>query len=252
MANLLISGEEKSILVAGQALAVWGAYYLDERVPLEQLAPLTSRDIDFYNKRSASVTEYAAHVREYLQQQGLDMTIYTADMGDHTSNIAKWYLCEANSTEGIEVDFLDFLSGLSRDEIESNADEITIFDKSFLILSPVYCLKSRVNNLLKLYPQLGKSKDRLDNEEERVKLGIQIVRYHLQEMYYWGNDNQKRAMKRAMQVIKLARSSLGRQLWREKKISLLDAIPTNVFDGRFYEYTFSSVRTMYEQLSNKH
>lgn len=240
MANMLMSGEEKSILVAGQALAVWGVYYLDKRIPLDQLSPLTSRDIDFYNKRATSIAEYAEHVRSYLQDHGLHLSTYHVTMTDHTPNTAKWYIHD-DSNNGIGIDFLDYLSGLSREEIERNADEISIGDKAFLILSPVFCLKARINNLLILYPSLGKSKERIENEEERVKLGIQIVKYHLQEMHYWPNpETQKIAMKRTMQVIKLAKSSLGRQLYKTRGISVLDAIPLGVFDDRFYQHTLTN------------
>jgi len=45
------SGTAKSILVAGQALAFWGAYYLDEHAPAEYDTALASRDIDFFEPR---------------------------------------------------------------------------------------------------------------------------------------------------------------------------------------------------------
>lgn len=241
LANLLSNPTQEggSILVAGQALAFWGHYYLDEG--LEDLSPLASRDIDFFNRRINNVKKYAQNVRFYLQDHGLELEEDYPNMDDNSFVSGLWQIKNVSSPqkEGVIVDFLNYISGLKDGEVEKYADSIEFDGKSFQVLSPVSCLKTRVHNLLNVYPG-QKSDEKIENEEERVKLAIKIVHKHITELHYWGKQGSKQSVKRALQVLEIASSDLGKRLYKEKQISILDAIPQNVFDKRFYENNYKA------------
>lgn len=232
---------DKSILVAGQALAVWGVYYLGEHIPMDQLSPLASRDIDFYHTRKVGVERYATLMKDYLNQNGLELEAYYPGPEEATINVGKWVIREAEKNEPesdpIEIDFINFISGITTQEIknENNVDTFIVGANKFKILCPTLCLKARINNLLDLYPRLLKPEDRLQNEEERVKLGIQIVCYHIRELIYQ-KDDTRRAHDRANQIIEIAKSRNGRLLFRSKGISVLDAIPREGLNAKFYSH----------------
>ncbi len=230
--------DDSAILVAGQALAAWGVYYLSDKVPMEQLSALASRDVDFYNTRTAEVKKYALLMADYLNSHGLQMDVYYPEPGDPTNNVGKWLIKESSpgqeQSEPVEIDFINFISGLNNNEINQNVDVFTIGDKSFEILSPVLCLKARINNLLNLYPTIGKSAERMENEEQRIRLGIQIVRSHLNELILQANL-PRLAHTRAGQILDIAKSSNGRRLYAEKGISVIDAIPIHGLHEKFYQ-----------------
>lgn len=144
--------DEKTVLVAGQALAVWGMYYLGPHIPLEQLYPLASRDIDFYNTRKSGIQKYAQLMCEYLKKNNLTISEYFPPQFDPTINVASWVISDADkSGDSIVVDFINYISGIKTKEIESpkNVDTIKIDAYSFNILSPTMCLKARINNLIR-------------------------------------------------------------------------------------------------------
>lgn len=226
----------QSILVAGQALSFWGHYYLSSSM---DLSALSSRDIDFYNKRTQQIQNYVGRVREYLQTQGLELREQYPDLLDHQFATALWEISgditvsSGQKQNVLIVDFLNFVGGLSDEDLEGNSEEVKLDDKTFRVLSPILCLKARVHNLLNLYPG-KKSPEKIQNEEDRVRLAIEIVRLHIEELFYWQHDGEKMASKRSKKVLKIAQSQLGRKLYREKQISILDAIPKSIFDDRFY------------------
>lgn len=227
------------VLVAGQALAVWGAYYLGE-LPLDQLSPLASRDIDFYTARIESVKNHITQLEQHLQKQDLSLQVNFAhiDKDAHAPNALLMRISSQDGSEPVIVDFLDTLYGLTPKELMKGNDKITMGEQSFYILNPVLCLKARISNLLDLYRRLGKSEERMANEEERVKLGIQIVHAHLSELIYHVPNGQRIAHSRAKVILEIAKSSLGRKLLREKHINILTAIPMQGLDDQFYKHGY--------------
>jgi len=239
MASLLAEEDDHVVLVAGQALAVWGAYYLADNIPLEQLSPLASRDIDFFEARTARVKDYVVRLKEYFEKNNLTMKVSYPTADDFTPNVALMAISSPDEPEPLIVDFLNGICGLSTTEIEKGADKIRIGAEEFWILNPAFCLKSRIYNLVDLYPRLGKSSDKIDNEKARVKLGILIVKYHLLELMYHIPDGDRIAANRVKIIIEIAKSQLGKKLWRQKEISVLDAIPERGLDPKFYQYVYN-------------
>lgn len=238
MAGLLAENDDHVVLVAGQALAVWGAYYLANDIPLDQLSPLASRDIDFYETRTARVKKYVVKLKEYFDKNNLIMQVNYPGPDDFTINVALMSIRSPGETEPLIIDFLNGIGGVSSTEMGKGADRITIGNDSFWILNPAYCLKSRIYNLMDLYPRMGKSAEKMENEEARVKLGILIVKYHLLELIYHVPDGERIAADRVKIIIEIAKGKLGKSLWRKKGISVLDAIPDHGLNPKFYQYTY--------------
>jgi hypothetical protein len=250
LAEMLGHGDGKSILIAGQALAFWGEYYLADSLSLAERSPLASRDIDFYNKRTENVKACVETVRKHLKPLGLEMQTKDPEMGDNA--IALWFIKESAGPKenGVLIDFLDFISGIEGQEIERNSEEIDLNGKKFQVLSPVLCLKARVNNLIHLYPYLQKPADRMQNEEQRVRLAIQIVRAHLLELHYWVPDGEVKAKKRIKQITNLCNANLGKRLYKEYGICLMDSIPKEILDERFYKNTYKNTVEMLERYAS--
>lgn len=227
-------GTNKSVLVAGQALALWGVYYLSPSIPLEQLSPLTSRDIDFYNARTSDVKKYAELVVDYLKENNLKLTEEYPSADRHTNNVGIWQITDVASNESVIVDFLNYLSGIKQHEVEKpeNIEKMTIGQYTFQILSPTICLKARISNLLDLYPAI-KSAEKIANEKERVKLAVKIVHQHLLEV---AAIDMRHAYNRAKQILEIAKSRLGKRLFKQENISVLDAIPKGIFNENFYNF----------------
>lgn len=234
----------KSVLVAGQALALWGMYYLGPSTPLDQLSPLASRDIDFYNARTSDVKKYAVLVVDYLRANNLRLEQSYPTPDSHTNNVGLWQVIENGSGESVVVDFIDYICGIDSVEMENpkNIDKMTIENNTFHILSPTMCMKARISNLITLYP-FTKSAEKTANEKERVKLAIRIVHQHLLDI---SMGDLRHAYKRAAQVLDIAKSSLGKRLYKQEGISVLDAIPKSTFSEKFYSYCLKDAKQKME------
>ena len=212
----------------------WGDYYLSASFPPATLDPLTSRDIDFYERETTRIHEYIANLRNVCTKMGLQMgDPFFPTMDDATFETAMISI-STQTDNPIVIDFLDCVSGLKHHEVEKNADQIEVEGRKFWVLNPCYCLKARVYNLVTLYPRLGKSEERIAIEAQRVALGIEIVRKHLSDFIAKGE--MRNAHKRSMAIIKLAKTPIGRTLYRKYGLDVLSAIPDAGLDQRFYQY----------------
>lgn len=252
LANILSNtddnlGGTRTILVAGQALAFWGNYYIGDDL---DLSPLSSRDIDFYTARTDRVKAYTQQVAKYLSNHNLQLRQTYPDLADNQFATALWNIeGEVADTSGgvinnLVVDFLNFISGITpEDNMANTAIKVTAGDTSFYVMNPILCLKSRVNNLLHVYPG-RKPQAQIINEEKRVGIAITIVKIYIRETFYGtGKASKKEAKKQSKKIVKIAKSALGRKLYRDKGIILLDAIPTDIFDTAFYQRTIESARS---------
>lgn|GEM_PF-2742445 len=243
------SGTAKSILVAGQALAFWGAYYLDEHAPAEYDIALASRDIDFFERRIERVREYIDAMKSVVETYGAQMSdpLYPT-LDDSTFQTAILELNHPSLSQPIIIDFLGSVDGLTDQEVECGADTINVNGKSLPILNPVLCLKARIHNLLVLYPRLGKSDDRMAVELLRVKAAIEIVRAYLIDLRQHNpKDGARKAHQRIRPLLKLARkNSLGRELYRRYAVNVLDAFEGAGFPDRFMTTTVADLRQKIE------
>lgn len=247
LAKAAIDREDHAILVAGQALAFWGEYYFDESAPLYQLDPLTSRDIDFYERRKDKVASYIEQARVQLEERGIRIKeVNYPGIEDHTIHTAILALEIPDEPDALLVDFLWSVDGLKDQEVLKGADKIEIDEYVLYVLNPILCLKSRINNLLVLYPRLGVPKEKMETEIQRVIAGIQITKVHLQDLVY-NEGNIREAHKRAQLIIQIARRRMGRTLLKKHGINILDAIPSAGLNPNFYKYVLPAA----EQKLNK-
>lgn len=138
----------KLVLVGGQAVNFWVDYYLrrGRLADLGDRAPLTSKDIDFCADRK-DVARCAVLLNgEYR----------VATIDDHTPSVG---LVSFVDDQGIKrvIDFIDSPYGLTAAEVRRTAQQIVLLDdqdqptgESFLVMHPVWCMKSRVSNTMGL------------------------------------------------------------------------------------------------------
>jgi hypothetical protein len=128
-----------SLLVGGQALAVWATLYRVAR-PAE-LAIGISSDLDFLAKASSAST---------LQESLKGWTLWVSEPDDPSVNTAK--LTQRVGASGFkQIDFLTSIQGLSTEAIRRRGVPITLKSgKKILVLHPLDVLESRLQNLLSL------------------------------------------------------------------------------------------------------
>lgn len=233
---------QHAVLVAGQALTIWGAYYLAGKRSPADLAPLNSRDIDFYEGNPSNVRAYINRYQAILEGNQIRLTdVRYASLDDNTFQTAILALEVPWEKDPLVVDFLDSINGLSQKELKGGADEISLYGKNFWVLNPVLCLKSRISNLINLYPRLGKNQARIEEEQQRVALMIEIVRLHLQDLIS-EEGTYRLGLNRLKVIIDIAKSRLGRQLLSRHQLKILEAVPQEGLPARFYQFVLKDAK----------
>ncbi len=128
-----------SLLVGGQALALWATLYRVAR-PAE-LSIAISSDLDFVAKASIATA---------LKKTLKDWTLWKTTPGDPTVYTAK--LTQRVGESGFkQIDFLAAIQGLSTEAIRRRAVPITLKSgETIFVLHPLDVLESRLQNLLSL------------------------------------------------------------------------------------------------------
>jgi hypothetical protein len=124
--------QKELVLVGGQALIFWADYYhiSDEQAEMT----LLSKDIDFLGNYETA--EYCSKIWAG--------ELYKPNCDDQTPNTAKVVFSLENGKK-IEVDFLAYLYGLKKSELEKNVlVKVPENNLNFFVLNPVFCLKSRL------------------------------------------------------------------------------------------------------------
>ena len=133
----------------GKRWPFWGGYYLPGNAPLNQLPPLASLDIDFFEQRKERVRAYIEHAREVLDREGIRVDdIAFPSIDDHTINTALIHLKLPHQEEPLIVDFINDIGGLKDIEVIKGSDKVIIGEVEFWVLNPVLCLKARIHNLV--------------------------------------------------------------------------------------------------------
>jgi hypothetical protein len=156
--------ERELVLVGGQAVNFWAAYY-EHRVPdLARESPFTSKDIDFCGDQRT--------VRVCAERLGGKARLATFD--DATPNVGTVVFVDAAGvTRTLDVVSSPF--GLNGDEVHATALPVEILDDaravtgaSFYVMHPVLSMESRVHNVMGLAAQY-------DTEQGRKQLRASIV-----------------------------------------------------------------------------
>ena len=211
-------------IIGGQALSFWAYHYLIDELTGEEFTHLTSHDIDFLGgipdvRRCAE----AWHGRYVLPGPE-----------DSTPNTGIVYVPVGG--EEIAIDFLGHVYGVDDNELVRGLDEIDLGGTWARILTPVLCLKSRLNNLYGL--RYGDQKRR--REVCRIRVAIRAVNRYIADLL--DEDQSRRAYDWSNALLNMAATDLGGRLFAEHGVDILAGIPLEhpAFDQRFRERHYPS------------
>lgn len=137
--------------------------------------------------------------------------------------------------------FLGTVEGIEANSIKSvpiDLDGLTL-----RVLHPVECLKTRIHNLVELYPKLYRDgHERIEVEQLRVAAGLEIVRrYFMECLSGEGVENDSRITAQIADVCRYGQTVKCRKLLRQHRISIADAIPEGFIDKRFKAHQYQSL-----------
>ena len=169
--EILESAEADSLLVGGQALALWAELY-GVSIP-EELSQGISGDVDFIGSVSA-----ASALGERLncrERMGSKWKLYRVTPGDATPQTAKLGM----TVPGLgvkEIDFLGSIVGLDTKDARDDAVEVTLGSgKTIRVLHPIDVLRSRLHNLASLESKRG------EQGYAQARLAISVVTAFLRQ-----------------------------------------------------------------------
>lgn len=201
-------------LIGGQALNLW-AEILYHRVPeeLDEYAPFTSKDVDYYGSRSAA---------EELAR-ALGGRVLIPKIGDQTPQTA---LVELElSGRKLEIDFLNFVMGVPFTSAKSKCETLVLpfsdegIEKEIRVslLGPVAVLQSRAANVIRL--------ERHDDSTLRqLRAAIVVVREFILMLVEEGK--QRQANIHVRQLTSWLRKTDAKKIARNFSID-----PTAAFSG---------------------
>ena len=154
---------ERVILIGGQALLLWGEYYLIDKLTGQQLESLASDDLDFMGRKPEVIDcAKAWHGKHKLPH-----------MDDSTPQSGIVFLNNQGVKEAI--DFLSQVYGVSDKDVYKFSDKMKFGDNLVRVLSPPLCLKSRIENLHGLHYGADKQK----REQLRIHAAITACYFYL-------------------------------------------------------------------------
>jgi len=196
------------VLVGGQALAFWAHYYRT-RLPVD-LTPYVTLDLDFLGT--------SAHAKAFADGVA-GSRLYVPSLDDHTPSSGR---VVARNVLGrtLEVDFLHSLAGLSEGDVRRNAIEIKDTQGRLLVrvMHPIYCLESRIKNLV----LLPSKRDRFGVAQ--AQLAVRVLRSHIRHVLKEPSGLRK-ALKLVERLGELALSEPGKRCFIEFRVDVLRAVP---------------------------
>ena len=123
--------------------------------------------------------------------------------------------------ESLEVDFLHSLAGLSERDVRRQSVAIEAAGGIVVrIMHPLYCLKSRISNLI----LLPSKRNRYGLAQ--AQLAVSVLREHLRAFADTAAGNRQ-ALRIAERVVELALSEPGKRCFLQHRIDVLEAIPVH-------------------------
>ena len=134
---------EPAIVVGGHAASLWALHYCQKERGILNLAPYTSKDMDFVGDRTTALT-LARMVNQPAER---------APRNEPTPVIYRIKRLFADQTrQNSTLEVLDHLAGVTNNELRESA--MTIYsrelDMRVRLPSPITCLKSATRNLVRL------------------------------------------------------------------------------------------------------
>lgn len=216
--KILASVGPESVLVGGQALALWLISYQVQVPPIagpDGSTPLgvVTDDADFLGDR-ADVTRIAEKlhgVAEFPPPFAL------------TSLVGSVRLAISDS-QFVNVDVIHKVVGLKKDDVQKHAFAMVVGNTEARVMHPLEVLRSRIENLR--LPDKRTSNRAI----AQAGLAVLIANKYIQDV---ATDPQSAstALRAIEEVVSIAKSGAGRQASREFGISFLDAIPHESIDN---------------------
>jgi hypothetical protein len=210
--KILASVGPDSVLVGGQALAIWLVRYGVEvpRIvgPDGAMAPgVVTNDADFLGNREdvTRIAERLHGVAEYPPRFGL------------TSLVGSVHV-PLSASEFVNIDVIHQVVGLRKADVRKHAFTMVVGNTEARVMHPLDVLRSRVENLR--LPDKRKSRSAI----AQAGLAVLVANKYVQDL---AADPQRdsTALRAIEEVVSIAKSSAGRNASREFGISFLDAIP---------------------------
>lgn len=200
-----------AVLVGGQALAFWLAYF-KLKLPAGPRTFISS-DADFLAMHGhVAVFARALDARaEYATERQL-------------SALHGAVVVSAAEGDKVLVDVLRSVVGLSADEVRQRAIRVTPPERptaSFLVMNPADCFVSRLENLRKL----ADKRNRVGAWQAAI--GVRVCRAYIDALLE--QDQEAAAIAVAARVLRLASTAPGLQAFRIYGIDALQAIPFESF-----------------------
>ncbi len=175
---------DEAVVVGGMAVSILANAY-----GLESEEPCLTVDGDFFGDRLA--LERAA---EQIRSAGMQVRMFVSTLDDqNTPNSGKLAIDVAPDAKPVEVDFLFRLDGLSADDIEDRAVQVTFSGRSIKVIHPLLLLENKINNLALYPPKRGPA------GVNQARISIEIAKAHLNQLA--GISDSRRALLRSVERI---------------------------------------------------
>lgn len=218
--QVLENSSEDTVLVGGQALALWSQIY--GVPPPHELSGGISADIDFIGPVIA-----AKAVGRALNRRGGGWKLHEAGSDDATPQTAKLSLTMQD--EGYkEIDFLGTIVGVDTDLVRTRAVEMRLpgLSRSVKVIHPLDLLASRLHNLADI-PQKRNAQG-----VAQGWLAISVVRAFISQAHRTRQEGDLFAFIEEVRRIALNKK-LGR-VYYEYGFDVLSAVPVELFKNEHF------------------
>ncbi|MGQ0509314.1 MAG: hypothetical protein ACT4P9_01765 [Betaproteobacteria bacterium] len=192
------------MLVGGQALSFWIAYYGTE---LDDVPPgVITKDADFLGDQN-DVRRLAAAINGVPE--------FPRNMSILSGVVRK----SLSANEEYEVDVLRMIEGLSANSVRKQAWPISdeLRKARYFVMSPLDCLVSRLENLRKI------ENKRTDMGIWQARAAVRVIRKYIENLLTDGEE--KEAIRAATEVLRIATHSMGANAYRRYGIDVMETVP---------------------------
>ena len=235
--QILESSSEDTVLVGGQALALWSQIY-HVSTPNDLSAGI-SADIDFVGSGRT-----AKAVGQALNRAGGNWKLHEVGPDDATPQTAKLSLTVEN--EGYkEVDFLGTIVGVNTEQLKARAVEMRLpgLSRGIKIIHPLDLLASRLHNLADI------PKKRDAQGVAQVVLAISVVRAFISQAH--GTLPERDVFPFVEEVRRIALNKKLRRVYYEYGFDILSAVPIELFKSEdFLSKRWPQIRALVTEQRN--
>lgn len=206
----LLSSADKAVLIGGQALAFWMSHY----------------GVDASDSPEAVVTKNVDFLGEKRDAERLAAAVGgTVEYPKAMSILAGVVRKRVSADAEYEVDVLWRVNGVSSHEIRREALEHGLADGvRFLVMSPVACLVSRLENLRTIRDKQTPA------GIWQTRTAMEVTRRHIEHMLE--KRAEKAAIRAATAILVAATHQMGMNAYANYGIDVLGAVPASRFTNR--------------------